>query len=142
MKGKSSMIEKTFAIIKPHAVADKNTGAVISLIEGNGFDILGMRKIQLTKNQAETFYGIHKEKPFFGDLVKNIIAGPVVVLVLQKDNAIKAWRELMGATDPLKATTGTIRKLYGKSIDFNVVHGSDAPETAAIEIKQFFPELA
>lgn len=135
------MVEKTFAIIKPHAVADKNTGAVISLIEGNGFTILGMRKIQLTKKDAESFYAVHKDKPFFADLVKNIIAGPSIVLVLQKENGIKAWRELMGVTDPSKAATGTIRKLYGKSLDFNVVHGSDAPETAAMEIKQFFPEL-
>jgi len=135
-------MEKTFAIIKPHAVADKISGAVINIIEDNGFEVIGMRKLQLTKDQAETFYGVHKERPFFGDLVKNIIAGPVIVLVLKKDNAIKAWRELMGATDPLKADEGTIRKLYGKSIDFNVAHGSDAPETAVIEIKQFFPELA
>lgn len=136
------MIEKTFAIIKPHAVAEKNSGAVISFIEDNGFEIIGMRKVQLTKDQAETFYSIHKDKPFFGGLVNNIIAGPAIVLVLKKDNAIKAWRDVMGATDPLKAAEGTIRKLYGKSLDFNVAHGSDAPETAVIEIKQFFPELA
>ena len=136
------MIEKTFAIIKPHAVADKISGAVISLIEGNGFEILGMRKIQLSKQDAEHFYAVHKSKPFFSDLVNNITAGPVIVLVLQKEHGIKAWRDLMGATDPLKAATGTIRKLYGTSIDFNVAHGSDAPETAKAEIKQFFPELA
>ena len=136
------MVEKTFAIIKPHAVADKKSGAIITLIENNGFDIIGMKKLQLTKQQAETFYGVHKAKPFFGDLVKNIISGPVIIMVLQKENAIKAWRDLMGATDPLKAAEGTLRKLYGKSIDFNVVHGSDAPETAQIEVKQFFPELA
>ncbi len=136
------MLEKTFAIIKPHAVADKLSGAVISLIEGNGFEILGMRKMRLTKEQAEHFYAVHNSKPFFADLVKNITGGPVIVLVLQKEQGIKAWRDLMGATDPSKAATGTIRKLYGTSLDFNVVHGSDAPETAKAEIKQFFPELA
>jgi len=135
------MIEKTFAIIKPHAVAAKHTGEIIALIEKNGFDIIGMQKIQLSKKQAEHFYAIHKEKPFFGALVDNIVAGPVIVMVLQKDNAIKAWRDFMGATDPLKAAEGTLRKKFGESIDFNVVHGSDSPDNAVLEIKQFFPHL-
>lgn len=135
------MVEKTFAIIKPHAVAAKKSGEVISLIEKNGFEIIAMKKIQLTKKQAEEFYSIHKERPFFGGLVSNVTAGPAVIMVLQKDNAIKAWRDFMGATDPIKAEPGTLRKLFGESIDFNVAHGSDAPETAKIEIGQFFPEL-
>lgn len=135
------MLEKTLAIIKPHAVAEKKSGIIIDLIEKEGFDILAMKKAQLSKQQAEKFYEIHKEKPFFKDLVSNVIAGPVILMVLQKDNAIKAWRDFMGATDPLKAESGTLRKLFGKSIDFNVVHGSDSPENAIIEIKQFFPDL-
>jgi nucleoside-diphosphate kinase len=135
------MIEKTFAIIKPHAVEAKDSGEVISLIEEKGFDILRMQKIQLTKAQAEQFYAIHKEKPFFGALVKYVTAGPAIIMVLQKDNAIKAWRDFMGATDPEKSEPGTLRNLFGESIDFNVVHGSDAPETAKLEIGQFFPDL-
>lgn len=136
------MVEKTLAIIKPHAVAGKNSGVVIDLIEKAGFDILRMQKIQLTKTQAEKFYAVHKEKPFFGGLVTNVTSGPAILMVLQKDNAIKAWRDFMGATDPLKAEPGTIRKLYGESIDFNVTHGSDSPENAVLEIRQFFPDLA
>jgi len=136
------MMEKTFAIIKPHAVASKHTGDIISLIEKNGFEIVGMEKLQLSKKQAEHFYAIHNEKPFFGALVDNIIAGPVLVMVLQKDDAIKAWRDFMGATDPLKATPGTLRKIFGQSIDFNATHGSDSSENALLEIRQFFPNLA
>ncbi len=135
------MIEKTLAIIKPHAVTGKKTGAIIDLIEKNGFEILAMEKIHLSKKQAEQFYAIHKEKPFFPNLVSNVTMGPAIILVLQKDNAIKAWRDFMGATDPLKAEPGTLRKLFGESIDFNVVHGSDSSENALIEIKQFFPTV-
>jgi nucleoside-diphosphate kinase len=136
------MVEKTFAIIKPHAVASKHTGEIISMIEKNGFDVIGMEKIQLTKDQAEHFYAIHNKKPFFGALVDNIISGPVIVMVLQKENAIKAWRDFMGATDPLQAAPGSLRKLFGTSIDFNATHGSDSPENATLEIRQFFPHLA
>jgi nucleoside-diphosphate kinase len=136
------MLERTFAIIKPHAVAGKKTGLVIDLIEKKGFNILRMEKVQLTKQQAEQFYAIHKEKPFFNDLVSNVTTGPAIIMVLEKDNAIKEWRDFMGATDPVKAEPGTIRKQFGESIDFNVTHGSDAPETAKIEIGQFFPDLA
>ncbi len=136
------MIEKTFAIIKPHAVASKNTGEIISLIEKNGFEIIGMEKVQLSKKQAEHFYAIHSEKPFFGGLVDNIVSGPVLVMVLQKDDAIKSWRDFMGATDPVKAMPGTLRKIFGESIDFNATHGSDSSENALLEIKQFFPNLA
>jgi nucleoside-diphosphate kinase len=136
------MIEKTFAIIKPHAVASKHMGEILSMIEKNGFEILGMEKTHLSKQQAEHFYAIHNQKPFFGALVSNIISGPVIVMVLQKDNAIKAWRDFMGATDPMQAAPGTLRKLFGTSIDFNATHGSDSPENATLEIKQFFPDLA
>lgn len=135
------VIEKTFAIIKPHAVAAKHTGEIITLIEKNGFDVIAMEKVHLTKKQAEIFYAIHKEKPFFGALVSNVTSGPAIVLVLQKDNATKAWRDFMGATDPEKAAKGTIRKLFGESIDLNATHGSDSPENAKLEIKQFFPTI-
>ncbi len=136
------MIERTLAIIKPHAVAAKNTGAVIGMIEKRGFDIVCMQKTHLTAKQAEEFYAIHKEKPFFGGLVGNVTSGPAILMVLEKENAIQDWRDFMGATDPLKAEPGTIRKLFGESIDFNVAHGSDSPENAIIEIKQFFPNCA
>ena len=135
-------MEKTFAIIKPDAVKAKSAGKIIDRIEAEGFNILGMKKIHLSQEQAETFYGVHKERPFFGELVKFMTSGPVVVMTLQKDGAIKAWRDLMGATDPAQAEENTLRKLYGSNKGENATHGSDAPETAAEEIKFFFPELA
>lgn len=136
------MIEKTFAIIKPDAVSARNTGKIIDIIEQSGFEVLGMKKLTIPKEKAELFYDIHKERPFFKDLVNFMVSGPVVVMVLQKENAIADWRSLMGATNPSAAAFGTLRKLFGKSIDNNATHGSDAPETAAREIALFFPELA
>lgn len=136
------MLERTFAIIKPDVVADKNSGKVIDIIENNGFEILGMKKIQMSKELAEHFYDIHKDRSFFNDMIKFITSGPVIVLALQKENAIKAWRDLIGATNPADAAEGTIRKQFGKSIDNNAAHGSDASETAVREISIFFPELS
>src|SRR3989338_5342452 len=136
------MIQRTFAIIKPEAVADKNIGKIIDLIEKNGFEVLGMKKILIPKNTAEHFYDIHKERPFFNDMIKFITSGPVVVMALEKENAVQSWRDLIGATNPENAAKGTIRNLYGKSIDNNAVHGSDASETANREISIFFPELS
>jgi nucleoside-diphosphate kinase len=135
------MKEKTFAIIKPDAVAAKNIGNIIAMIEKNGFDIIGMRLAHLTKDQVETFYAVHKDKPFFGETVEFMTSSPVVLMVLEKENAIKAWRDLMGATNPAEAAEGTIRKLYGANIGSNATHGSDLPEAAAFEIGLFFPEL-
>lgn len=135
-------MEQTFAIIKPDAVKAKNAGKIIDRIEQEGFEILGMKKINLSQEQAETFYEVHKERPFFVELVKFMTSGPVVVMTLQKENAIKAWRDLMGSTDPAEADRHTLRKLYGTSKGENATHGSDASETAAVEIKFFFPELS
>jgi nucleoside-diphosphate kinase len=135
------MLEKTFAILKPDAVEDRITGKLVSMIEDASFDIIRMQKIRMNPEQAREFYAVHKDKPFYGELVDYMISGPVVIMVLQKDDAIKAWRTLMGETNPAKAAPGTIRNLFGKSIGRNVTHGSDAPETAVREIKQFFPEL-
>lgn len=134
-------MERTFAIIKPDAVAAGNSGAIITTIERNGFTIRGMRKIHMTREVAENFYGVHKERPFFGELVSFITSGPCIVLALEKENAIADWRELMGATNPAKAAMGTIRRMYGANIGSNAAHGSDAPETAHFELGLFFPEL-
>ena len=134
-------IERTFAIIKPDVVAAKNAGKVISMVESDGFDILRMEKRQFSKAEAEQFYAVHKERPFFGELIEFITSGPVIIMVLEKDNAILGWRNLMGATNPAEAAEGTIRKLYGTNISDNAAHGSDAPETAKLEIGQFYPEL-
>jgi len=134
-------MERTFAIIKPDAVKKGLTGKIIDMIESNGFNILRMQKLRMAKDQAEQFYGVHKDRPFFGELVEFITSGPVVVLALEKENAIKAWRDLMGATNPAEANEGTIRKLYAASIGENAVHGSDAPETAQEELKFFFYDL-
>ena len=135
------MMQRTFAMIKPDAVAAKNSGKIIDMIEKNGFTILGMEKIQLNKEKASEFYAVHKERPFFGELVEFVTSGPVIVLALEKENGVLAWRDLMGATDPLKANEGTIRKIFGKNIGNNATHGSDAPETAHVELGLFFPKL-
>ena len=135
------MMQRTFAMIKPDAVAAKNAGKIIDIIEKNGFTIIGMEKTKLNKAKAQEFYAVHKERPFFGELVDFIISGPVIILALEKENAVLAWRDLMGATDPNKASEGTIRKLFGTSIGTNATHGSDAPETAATEIALMFPDL-
>jgi len=132
------MIEKTFAIIKPDAVQSKNSGVIIDMIEKNGFAIVRMEKMQLTKEKAEGFYAVHKEKPFFHELVDYVTSGPVIAMILEKENAIEAWRNLMGCTDSTKAAPGTIRNLFGTSKSINAAHGSDAPETAQQEIDYFF----
>lgn len=134
------MIERTFALIKPDAVKAKNAGEIIAMIEKNGFEILRLVKGQLTPEMAQLFYDVHKDKPFYNELVEFITSGPVIIMALEKENAIQDWRNLMGATDPAKADEGTIRKLYAKSIGQNAVHGSDAPETAARELMLFFAE--
>ncbi len=134
-------MERTFAIIKPDAVERNLTGKVLTKIESAGFKIIAMKKLFLTKAQAEGFYYVHKERPFFNDLCSFMSRSPVVVLALEKDNAIAAWRELMGATNPANADAGTIRKEFGVSIEENTVHGSDSPESAAFEIPYFFSQL-
>ncbi len=135
------MLERTLGIIKPDAVKAKNSGKIIDRIEQEGFNIVAIKKLNLTKDQAETFYAVHKGKPFLGELVEFMISGPVVVVALEKDNAIKAWRDLMGATDPALAEENTLRKLYGTDKGINATHGSDAPETSKTEIEFFFPNL-
>ena len=130
--------EQTFAIIKPDAVASGHTGQILGMIEKAGFRVRGMKMTRLSRQQAEGFYDVHRERPFFTGLVAFMTEGPVVVMVLERDNAIKHWREVMGATNPEKAAEGTIRKKFAKNIERNAVHGSDAPETAAIEIPFFF----
>lgn len=135
------MMETTFAIIKPDAVAAKNSGKIIDLIEKNNFEILGMRKLKLSKQQAEEFYKIHNQRGWFSELIDFMTSGPVVVMALAKPNAVVEWRNLMGSTNPAEAASGTIRKLYGSNIGENATHGSDSIETSKIEIAQFFPEL-
>lgn len=135
------MVEKTFAIIKPDAVAAGYTGAIIEIIERNKFNILGMQKVQLTRTQAEQFYDVHAERSFFTELVDYMISGPVVIMALEQENAINNWRDLMGATNPANAAPGTMRKMFGTSIGNNATHGSDAPETARKELAFFFPNL-
>lgn len=134
-------MERTFAMIKPDAVAAKNSGKIIDMIEAQGFTIVGMKKAQLDEKKAGEFYAVHKERPFFGELVSFVSSGPVILLALEKDNAVKTWRDLMGATDSRKADTGTIRNLFGTDIGKNATHGSDAVETAQEELALFFPEL-
>jgi nucleoside-diphosphate kinase len=131
-------IERTFSIIKPDATARNLTGAVNALIEKAGLRIVAQKRIHMTRQQAETFYAVHKARPFFGELVEFMTSAPVVVQVLEGENAVLKYRDVMGATDPSKAAEGTIRKVHAKSIGENSVHGSDAKETAAIEIAQFF----
>ena len=131
-------LQRTLAIIKPDAVAAGNIGAIINEIEKNSFQIVAMKMLHLTTLQAEGFYAVHRERPFFGDLVEFMTEGPVVTLILQKENAILEWRNLMGATDPAQADEGTIRKKYGASLQNNATHGSDAEETAAFETRYFF----
>jgi nucleoside-diphosphate kinase len=131
-------IERTFSIIKPDATARNLTGAINAMIEGAGLRIIAQRRTRITREQAETFYAVHRERPFFRELVEFMISGPVVVQVLEGENAIARYREIMGATDPAKAAPGTIRKIHAKSVGENSVHGSDAPDTAQQEIAQFF----
>ena len=134
-------MERTFAIIKPDAVAAKYTGRIIQRIEEAGFTIRAMRLVHLTQKEAEGFYAVHRERPFFASLTKFMSSGPCVVMALEAAGAIKKWRDLMGATDPAKAEASTLRKEFGKSIETNATHGSDAPETAAYELNYFFRGL-
>ena len=132
-------MERTLAIIKPDAVAARLAGRIIQRIEEAGFQIRAMRMMHLSTREAEGFYAVHRERPFFGSLTTFMSSGPVVVLALEADDAIRKWRNLMGATDPAKADAGTLRKDFGRSIENNATHGSDAPETAAFELGYFFP---
>jgi nucleoside-diphosphate kinase len=133
-------IERTFSILKPDATKRNLTGAINAIIEKAGLRIVGQKRVRISREQAERFYAVHRERPFFGELVDFMMSGPVVVQVLEGDNAIAKYREIMGATDPAKAADGTIRKIHAKSIGENSVHGSDAPDTAVREIAQFFSE--
>jgi nucleoside-diphosphate kinase len=131
-------LERTFSIIKPDATNRNLTGAINAVIEKAGLRIVAQKRIRMTRDQAETFYGVHRERPFFGELVEFMISAPVVVQVLEGDNAIARHREVMGATNPANAAEGTIRKLFALSVGENSVHGSDAVDTAKVEIAQFF----
>ena len=132
-------IEQTLSIIKPDAVRDNNIGNVLAIFEGAGLAIKQMKMLSLTKEQAQAFYAVHKERPFYDELVEFMISGPVAVSVLEGDNAVSHHRDVMGATNPADASEGTIRQLYGASIDNNAVHGSDSLENAEVEINFFFP---
>ena len=131
-------IERTLTIIKPDAVRNGDTGEILTMIQKDGFRLVGMKMLRLDKHEAEAFYAVHKERPFYGGLVTFMTEGPVVVLALERENAIARWRELMGATNPANAADGTIRKRFAENIERNSVHGSDAAETAAQEIPFFF----
>ena len=131
-------LERTFSILKPDATERNLTGAINAMIEQAGLRIVGQKRVRITKEQAQQFYAVHKDRPFFGELVDFMTSGPVVVQVLEGDNAIAKYREVMGATDPAKAAANTIRKVHARSIGENSVHGSDSAENAAIEIGQFF----
>ena len=131
-------VERTFSIIKPDATARNITGAINAMLEQAGLRIIAQKRLRISRDQAETFYAVHRQRPFFRELVEFMISGPVVVQVLEGENAIARYRDIMGATDPAKAAPGTIRKAHARSIGENSVHGSDAPETAAVEITQFF----
>jgi nucleoside-diphosphate kinase len=132
-------VERTFSIIKPDAVAAGNAGAILALLQKAGFKIIGMRQTRLSEAQAQAFYAVHKERPFYSGLVKFMTEGPIVVLALERENAVKQLREVMGATNPANAAEGTVRKLFATDIERNAIHGSDAPETAAVELGFFFP---
>jgi nucleoside-diphosphate kinase len=131
-------VERTFSILKPDATARNLTGAINAMIEQAGLRIVAQKRVQITRAQAEQFYGVHKARPFFGELVDFMVSAPVVVQVLEGENAIAKYRDVMGATDPAKAAANTIRKVHAKSIGENSVHGSDSAENAALEIGQFF----
>jgi nucleoside-diphosphate kinase len=134
-------MERTFAIIKPDAVRARLAGRIIQRIEDEGFQIRAMRLVSLSKREAERFYAVHRERPFFSSLTAFMSSGPAVVLALEAPDAIRKWRTLMGATDPAKADAGTLRKEFGQSIENNATHGSDAPDTAAFELSYFFPGI-
>jgi nucleoside-diphosphate kinase len=134
-------VERTFAIVKPDAVSGKKMGAIVARIEEAGFTVLAAKLMHMTAAQAGGFYAVHRDRPFYASLCRFMTQGPTLVMVLEADNPIAKWRELMGATDPAKAAAGTIRKEFASSIEANAVHGSDAPETAAFEIGYFFSSL-
>lgn len=131
-------LERTFGIIKPDAVANGHMGNILAMIQEKGFRVVALKTYRISKREAEAFYAVHKERPFFAGLVSFMTEGPVAVMVLEGENAIAQWRELMGATNPANAVEGTIRKRFAENIERNSVHGSDAPETAAQEIPFFF----
>lgn len=131
-------MERTFAIIKPDAVKRNLEGKILTILQERGLRVVAMKKMHLTKAQAEGFYAVHKERPFFDSLTSSMCAGPIVAMILEGENAIPTWRTLMGATDPAKADEGTLRKLFAVNLEQNSVHGSDAPETAAFEMGYFF----
>jgi nucleoside-diphosphate kinase len=135
------MSERTLAIIKPDAVAGRLVGRILQRIEDSGFELRAMRRLHLSQQDAEGFYSVHRERPFFASLTAFMSSGPVIVMVLEAPDAIKKWRTLMGATDPAKADAGTLRKEFAQSIERNATHGSDAPDTAAAEIGYFFAGL-
>jgi nucleoside-diphosphate kinase len=135
------MSERTLAIIKPDAVAARHSGRILARIEEAGFTIRAMRLVNLSAKDAEGFYAVHRERPFFGSLTQFMSSGPAIVMALEAPDAIKKWRTLMGATDPAKADANTLRKDFGRSIENNATHGSDAPDTAAFEIGYFFPGI-
>ena len=132
-------IERTFSILKPDATARNLTGAINAVIEKAGLRIVAQKRIRMSKAEAETFYGVHRERPFFKDLCEFMISGPVVLVALERDDAVAHWRKVIGATDPAKADAGTIRKLYGASLGENAVHGSDSVENGRIECAYYFP---
>lgn len=134
-------IERTFSIVKPDAVAKNSIGGVLGLIEKGGLQIIASKMIHMSRKEAEGFYAVHKERPFFGELTTFMSEGPCVVSVLEGDNAIARYREILGATNPEQADAGTVRKEYGTNIERNAAHGSDAPDTAAFEIRYFFNAL-
>jgi nucleoside-diphosphate kinase len=134
-------VQRTFAILKPDTIKDGNTGRIIDRLLSEGFHIRGAKMLHLTRPQAEGFYYVHRERPFFTDLVRFMTEGPVMVMVLEAENAIGKLRKVMGATDPAKAEAGTIRKQFATSIERNAIHGSDGPDTAAYEIAYFFSQL-
>jgi nucleoside-diphosphate kinase len=134
-------MERTFGIIKPNAFADGNSGKILSRIYDEGFKVVGLKKLYLSKVEAEGFYYVHKERPFFAELTEFMSSGPCIVMVLEAKDAILKWRELMGATNPAEAVEGTLRREFGASLGENATHGSDAPETAAFEIGYFFSGL-
>jgi nucleoside-diphosphate kinase len=133
--------ERTFSIIKPDALRAGKAGAILQMFEAAGFRIVALRLRQLSRAEAEGFYHVHKQRPFFGSLVEFMSSGPCITMVLEREGAIAKLRELMGATDPAKAAAGTIRKLHAESIEANAIHGSDAPETARFEVGYFFPGI-
>ncbi|MDQ6708873.1 MAG: nucleoside-diphosphate kinase [Acidobacteriota bacterium] len=136
-----SNLQRTFSIIKPDAVAAGNAGNILALLEKNGFRVVGLRMTRLSRDQAEGFYAVHRERPFFGSLVEFMSQGPVIVMALEREDAVRKLREVMGATNPAQAADGTIRKLFAESIERNAIHGSDAPETAEVELRYFFSTL-